>query len=310
MQFFSLGIPAHNEEASIARMLARVFKSIAWKNHQGRREVIVCANGCSDKTPEVVRTLQQVHPEIKLIEISKKSKNAAWEALVHASNSKAENVFFADADVLIFPKSFDALERALEKNPSVVIASGTLVPSAGYTGKRAMYEDDYVQFHRLMRGKSAHGFCSALYAMRRPVALQTRMPAQPQIGDALYLTFKYSTQMVHVPEARVVYRIPHKHERHFGRIRSTVSRKLLRELPEFRAFELQQKTFEHSMGRLGKIVYLTRKLGFLRALRIYLQHVRKPSSIHKTASAHVQAKTDSWAQMPSTKLVSKRKKRF
>ncbi|MFH1588164.1 MAG: glycosyltransferase [Candidatus Diapherotrites archaeon] len=74
MNFFSLGVCAFNEEESIAKMLNSVFGSTAWKNHKGRREIIVCANGCTDRTAEIVREIQKEHLEIKLIEIPKKKE--------------------------------------------------------------------------------------------------------------------------------------------------------------------------------------------------------------------------------------------
>lgn len=304
MQFFSLGIPAHNEGASIGRMISRVVKSTAWKDHEGRREIIVCANACSDNTAEVVRELQQSFPEIKLIESPIKSKNRAWEMIVKQSNPLAKNLFFADADVLVSRDAFDRLDTALGMNKSKVIAGARIIPSWNYSSEKGMYEKDYAQFMRALHSSGMQGLQGALYAIRRAIARKIQMPAHAQIGDDYFLQAKYGKQIIIVPEAKAVYRPPARHELFSARVRSTVSKQLMRSDPAMKGLV---KSNGRSWNYWKKAIPFAWKLGMLRAARIYWRHVRKPKAIHQQATDHVAAKTDAWSQIPSTKLVSRRR---
>ena len=59
-EFLSIGVPAYNEEESIQRSLKWVLKQTLWKEMPAkRREIIVCANGCTDKTVERARNCRQ-----------------------------------------------------------------------------------------------------------------------------------------------------------------------------------------------------------------------------------------------------------
>mgnify|MGYP001388094258 CR=1 FL=1 len=85
----SVVIPAHNEEAVIGRCL----QGLASGAEQGELEVIVVANGCTDRTVEVARAFRGV----TVIEIPVASKHAA----VVAGDAAASHFprAFVDADV-------------------------------------------------------------------------------------------------------------------------------------------------------------------------------------------------------------------
>lgn len=303
MQFFSLGIPAHNEGASIGRMIARVVKSTAWRDHVGRREIIICANACSDNTAEVVRKLQESIPEIKLLESPIKSKNRAWEMIVKESNPRAKNLFFADADVLIARDAFEKLDTALGMNHGKFIAGGRIIPTWNYVRQRGVYESDYAHFMRALHASKMQGLQGAFYAIRRNIARRTTMPQNAQIGDDYFLQAKYGKHLIIVPEARAVFRPPAQHELFNVRVRSTVSKHLMRNDPELRSL---LKENGRSWNYWKKAIPFAWKLGVIRALRIYWRHVRKPTSIGRQAADHVAARTDAWSQIPSTKLISRR----
>lgn len=88
----SVVIPAHDEEAVIGRCLATLLDDAA----NGELEVVVVANGCSDRTAEVARTFA---PSVRVIEIPIASKTAALNAgdLVATTFPR----LYVDADVEI-----------------------------------------------------------------------------------------------------------------------------------------------------------------------------------------------------------------
>lgn len=307
MKFFSLGIPAHNEGVSIARMLERVFRSRAWRKNKGKREIIVCANNCTDNTVEEVRRLQKAHPEIKLLEIEPKSKNVAWQTIVQHANPRAQNLFFADADVLVFPNAFDRLNEALAKDKRAVIAGSNPVPTAAFTRERDQYNDDYVKLRRFLRRKGRMDLDGKLYAIRRDVAITLKMPTNNHVLDDYYLSRLFRGRKIMVPEARVAYRVGGFQDLEGAHVRRVVAKHSVHEL-----LEIQPDTY--TKGRWHRIQYLmgalraVAHLGPARAWRVYHNYLRTPTRVNVKAQAHLTNKTDAWPQIVSSKLDSRRRR--
>jgi len=91
----SIGIPAHNEEKDIAK----VVKAIVNQNMQNRiklKEIIVVADGCTDRTEEIVIDLALVDTRIKLISKKREGKSAAINTIL--KSAKEEIIIIANAD--------------------------------------------------------------------------------------------------------------------------------------------------------------------------------------------------------------------
>lgn len=117
MANFSVIIPAHNEEAVISRCLAMVFDGAP---DDELPEVIVVANGCTDRTAEVARS---VAPSALVLEIPVGSKPAA----LNAGNEVAVHTprLFLDADIQCNYASLAATAEAL-REPGVDAASPSM----------------------------------------------------------------------------------------------------------------------------------------------------------------------------------------
>jgi GT2 family glycosyltransferase len=107
----SIVIPAHNEEASIARLLGPLIAGA----QPGEFEVIVVCNGCSDRTAEIARSFG-----VQVAELAEPSKAAA---LVHG-DSLAHHYprLYVDADVELDAPAVRALCAALDDGS--VLAAG------------------------------------------------------------------------------------------------------------------------------------------------------------------------------------------
>src|SRR4051812_5260602 len=70
---FSVIIPAHDED----KVLARCLDTLLEDSEFGELEVIVVANGCTDRTVQIARSYGD---QVGVIEISEASKHAALNA--------------------------------------------------------------------------------------------------------------------------------------------------------------------------------------------------------------------------------------
>jgi glycosyltransferase involved in cell wall biosynthesis len=107
-------VPAHNEEAVIARTLSSLLREAKPKEF----EVIVICNGCDDRTAETVR---RMFSTVDVIELKAASKTAAINAGLRAA--RGTNTLLLDADIEIETSAVRALVNAL-KAPAIEAAIG------------------------------------------------------------------------------------------------------------------------------------------------------------------------------------------
>ncbi len=117
----SICIPAHNESACITNILKKTL-AISCLNI---KEILVCANGCTDDTAEKVTSFINRHPKVKLIEEKKASKIVAWNKLVQKSQSNI--ILFLDSDIQFSNDSISKLISVLD-DKNIILATGTYTP--------------------------------------------------------------------------------------------------------------------------------------------------------------------------------------
>ena len=104
MSILSVVVPAHNEAAVIGRMLDALAPILI----DGRAEVVVVANGCSDDTAEIAR-----RDGVTVIEIARGHKPSALNAGDDAAGSFPR--FYIDGDVVIEADDLVSMARRLER---------------------------------------------------------------------------------------------------------------------------------------------------------------------------------------------------
>lgn len=106
----SIIIPAHNEEAVIARGLQALIDGA----RPGELEIIVACNGCTDRTAEAARRFGGC---VRVVEIETASKVAA----LNAGDALAGGFprFYVDADVVIGLDSIRRMAAALERGEAL-----------------------------------------------------------------------------------------------------------------------------------------------------------------------------------------------
>jgi dolichyl-phosphate beta-glucosyltransferase len=92
--FFSLIIPAHNEQSRLPQTLAQVSEFINAQNY--RSEVIIVENGSRDATLEIAQAFASQNPQFQVIHLEQPGKG---RAVKHGMlSARGQYRMFADAD--------------------------------------------------------------------------------------------------------------------------------------------------------------------------------------------------------------------
>lgn len=121
---FSIGIPCYNEAANIEKLLDRLlmFASSGYI----LEEIIVIASGCTDGTPDIVRSKMRSDPRIRLL-VQEKREGKASAVNLFISSSLSPILVMLSGDIL--PRT-GALEEILKafNDPKTGVAAGQIVP--------------------------------------------------------------------------------------------------------------------------------------------------------------------------------------
>lgn len=119
---FSVIIPAHNEEAVIRRCLEAILGDAP---PDALPEIIVAANGCSDRTVEIAR---EVAPHATVLDLPKGSKPLA----LNEGNALATVFprFFVDADVMVSYATLAATAALLRSGEALAAAPAIRVDTS------------------------------------------------------------------------------------------------------------------------------------------------------------------------------------
>lgn len=181
-QAFTLIIPAHNEETVIARCLDTV-RSGAPADHA--MEIIVAANGCTDRTVEIARN---VAPEAIVLDLPVGSKTAA----INAANSAASHFprIYLDADVECSYPSLAALAAVLRGSGVMTAAPAIRLDLSRCNSFMKAYYRAWVRQPYAKAGKGGAG-CYGLSSE----ALASVGEFPPIIGDDIWIHTRFPDEV-------------------------------------------------------------------------------------------------------------------
>ncbi|MEN8140608.1 MAG: glycosyltransferase [Thermodesulfobacteriota bacterium] len=149
---YRIAVFAHNEENGIQKTINSILCSFTDNEDF---VITVLANGCTDSTVEIVRSMQQTCSQIVLREIQIGDKCNAWNEYVY---SVCDDVFchwFCDADVTFSRGSFQLMLRKLKRYEESVAVAGVPLSGRGKNKYCEMIKKEGVIFGNLYAVKSS-----------------------------------------------------------------------------------------------------------------------------------------------------------
>jgi hypothetical protein len=208
----SIGILAWNEEESVEAMLDSLRKQVIFKElaQRGlRSEIVLVANGCTDKTAEVARRLfvsasrtdsVQQHSESpacglrqssgvfreeelsqsvtwRVIEVTERGKNNAWNMFVHSLSAKhTACLFLIDADIVIRgDETLWNMYQTLEQRPEATVAVDKPIKDIALKPRKSLAEKISLATSS-MTGTGSAQLTGQLYAIRTAIARNIFLP--------------------------------------------------------------------------------------------------------------------------------------
>lgn len=120
---------AYNEEKNIQNSVNSVFLNV----DSQLENLVVIANGCTDKTVIKLNELTKKHEKLKVVELAIGDKCNAWNEYIHNIANNCDVHFFLDADVQFTKQVFPKLFKKLIATPQAHAVAG--LPFSGRNKK-------------------------------------------------------------------------------------------------------------------------------------------------------------------------------
>lgn len=142
----SVVITVRNEEDAIGRTLDTCY---ACDYPDALREVIVCNDGSTDRTPQVLEEYQKKYPSLRVFTLPPSGKRHGMATGVH--NAKGEIIVFVDSDTFLFPNALRRIVCGFEDRTLGAVAGHTEVENAGVNTLTALQDVRYYLSFKLMK---------------------------------------------------------------------------------------------------------------------------------------------------------------
>lgn len=183
-----VGVFAHNE----ARNIVRTLTGLARQEATGLDvRLLVLANGCSDNTVQLTRTLAEQSNaysstlHIEVIELAEGGKSRTWNRYVHElSRADADFLIFSDADIeLPASDSFLRLVRQSISRPELYVVNSKPIKDIVYRPSDLGLKDRAISMGSGTLNDWRKAICGQLYAMPAKKARSFHLPIGLPVED-------------------------------------------------------------------------------------------------------------------------------
>lgn len=192
----SIGIMAWNEEDSIRTTLESLFRQSVFEKLAARHEqveIIVLANGCSDRTVPISRDffaeMERTHdwPEGftgRVIDIAQPGRNNAWNRFVHEFSAvETRFISLMDADIVFHHRdTIFSLMATMERRPTICATSSRQCKDLLFKERKTVMERISLATST-MTGTIEGQITGQLYCMRAKIARNLYLPRDLSAND-------------------------------------------------------------------------------------------------------------------------------
>lgn len=206
----TIGIPAHNEEANIAKLLESILGQIG-DNYFIEKIIVVC-DGCTDRTAEVVYNYSHTHKNIELINDGMRLGKPERTSRFFGMNTSDVFIIF-DADCTLASKY--TISKLVEKfkDPTVGLVGGNDTPANKNSLLTKILFASHTLWYEIRKdynnGSNVYNHCGRVSAVSKGLARIANIK-----NTAADDTYFYFYALVHgfkfkfVPDAVVYYLLP------------------------------------------------------------------------------------------------------
>src|SRR3982751_3084028 len=186
----SVGIMAWNEEESIRTTLDSLFRQSVFQKLGARHEqceIVIVANGCTDRTVPVVREylekISRTHEwadgfTARVVDVPEPGKCNAWNRFVHEFSSlEARYLCLMDSDIVFHHRdTIFNLMAALEQKPRAIASSGRQCKDILFKERKTLRDRLSLATSNLSAAGQSGLLCGQLYCLRATVARNIYLP--------------------------------------------------------------------------------------------------------------------------------------
>ena len=111
---------AHNEEKNIHKSIESILSNV----DENLITFYVIANGCTDKTEEIVSSIAKENKKLSLVSLTLGDKCNAWNTYIHELAPNVDMHFFVDADVAFTKQVFAKMATTLFNTKESIAIAG------------------------------------------------------------------------------------------------------------------------------------------------------------------------------------------
>lgn len=208
-----VAIMAHNEERVIRRGIESILSQDVPEGFSVR--VVVVANGCSDRTEEIVKDIEREKPgTIELIPMSEKGKtraiNRAIEFLDQISKTgiSIPYVVFLDADCAFMGReALIGFVNRFEQQPLLCAVAAECLPDVFFSGRKGFVARMYRALYRFSETLERNSISGMSYGIRLDVLREVGFP-DFQFAEDMYLSHRLSGYFLLDRNIRIVFKTP------------------------------------------------------------------------------------------------------
>jgi glycosyltransferase involved in cell wall biosynthesis len=217
-----IAIMAHNEEKSIQQA---VNSALSQEGPVGYLvKVVVVANGCTDRTEEIVRGLEKQHPkQVVLVSIQEKGKTKAINKAITYFDDLSKGgyaipcIIFLDADCeFVGNQALINLMQRFEEKPELRAIGADCLPDVFFNQRKDVVAEIYRGIYGLGRSLRINSISGMCYGIRFDVLKKIEFP-DFQFAEDMYVSARLDGWFLKDRNVQIVFKTPSNFSREITR---------------------------------------------------------------------------------------------